>query len=230
LKTSYKTADGRALFIIVDLDPAYRPGAINLGFSPSDEGLIKSFPAESPDLERIYRNFQRYGEDMFAQRAQRQPVPWDRALSAFLSATAGHPINWWLVGSAALAVRGVEIAPQDLDLATDGAGAKRLGELLLEYLVEPVIDCRQDWISDWWGRAFLHARVEWVGDVHADVDRPDAADFGPVAASRLESVKWQGWEISVPPLDLQMQVSQRRGLDERVEKIKQYLARAERRP
>ncbi len=98
-----------------------------------------------------------------------------------------------------------------------------MGELLLEYLVEPVVDCRLAWISDWWGRAFLHARVEWVGDVHADVDQPHAVDFGPVAASRLETVNWHGNEIRVPPLDLQMQVSKRRGLDERVKEIERFL-------
>lgn len=229
MKTICKTVDKHVLFIIVDLDPAYHQGACNLGFTPTDEGLERLFPAESPYLERIYRNFQRYGEEMIIQRAQLHPVPWEQALLAFLSATAGQPIDWWLVGSAALAVRGVDISPQDLDIATDGIGAQRLGELLLDFLVEPVVDCHEGWISDWWGRAFLHARVEWVGDVHADVDRPHATDFGPVAASRLEIVKWQGQEIRVPPLELQLQVSERRGLDERVENIKHFLLLKDRR-
>lgn len=223
MKTIYKTVDKQVLFIIVGLDPAYHEGACGLGFTPTDEGLVRSFPAGSAYLERIYQNFERYGEEMIMQKAQLHPVPWERALSAFLSATAGQPINWWLVGSAALAVRGVDIAPQDLDIATDGIGAQRLGELLLDFLVEPVVDCHQDWISDWWGRAFLQARVEWVGDVHADVDQPNATDFGPVAASRLEVVNWHSKEIYVPPLDLQLEVSKRRGLVERTEKISRFL-------
>ncbi|MEW6406304.1 MAG: hypothetical protein AB1649_31345, partial [Chloroflexota bacterium] len=165
----------------VELDPAYRQGACNLGFTPTDNGLVRSFPAKSLYLEHIYRNFERLGEEMIMQSEQLHPVPWEQALLAFLSATAGQLIDWWLVGSAALAVRGVNITPQDLDIVTDGVGAQRLGELLLDFLVEPVVDCHQAWISDWWGRAFLHARVEWVGDVHADVDQPHATDFGPVA-------------------------------------------------
>jgi len=42
------------------------------------------------------------------------------------------------------------------------------------------------------------------------------SDFGPVAASRLETVTWEGWQLRVPPLDLQRAVSERRGLTTRV--------------
>ncbi len=226
MKTICKTVDRHVSFIIVELDPAYHQAAFNLGFTPTDDGLERSFSAAAPHLERIYRNFERYAEEMIMQTAKVHPVPWEQALLAFLSATTNQSIDWWLVGSAALAVRGVDIVPQDLDIATDGAGAQRLGELLLDFLVEPVDNC-QDWISDWWGRAFLHARLEWVGDVHENIDQPNVTDFGPVAASRLDIVKWHGKEIRVPPIDLQLQVSEQRGLNERVEKIKDFLSRSE---
>ncbi len=39
---------------------------------------------------------------------------------------------------------------------------------------------------------------------------------GHAAAARLERVTWEGWQLRVPPLDLQRAVSQRRGLTERV--------------
>ena len=74
----------------------------------------------------------------------------------------------------------------------------------------------------------MYARVEWVGDVHTNTDQPYATDLGPIAASRREAVNWQGKEIRIPPLDLQLQVSERRGLGERVEKIKHYLSKTER--
>jgi hypothetical protein len=31
--------------------------------------------------------------------------------------------DWWLTGSDALAVRGVDVSPRDLDVVTDAAGA-----------------------------------------------------------------------------------------------------------
>jgi hypothetical protein len=71
-------------------------------------------------------------------------------------------------------------------------------------------------ISDYWGRAFLTARLEWIGTPRALVDSPAPSDFGPIAASRLETVTWEGFELRVPPLELQRAVSQRRGLTSRV--------------
>ena len=223
MKTLQRTAGSDVLFIVSELDPELQQVVTDLGFTPIDDGLSKAFPATSPNLDRIYRNFERYAEEMIMQRAELRPVPWEQALQAFLSAVEGKPINWWLTGSGALAVRGMDVAPLDLDIITDTAGASSLGEALADYLIEPVIDCSRTWFGDRWGRAFLHARVEWVGDVHEDVDQQDATDFGPVAGSRLETVNWQGHEIRVPPLYLQLDVSKRRGLAERVEKIQRAL-------
>jgi hypothetical protein len=64
-------------------------------------------------------------------------------------------------------------------------------------------------------RETLH-RLEWIGAPKAGVDSPAPSDFGPIAASRLETVAWEGWQLRVPPLDMQRAVSQRRGLTTRV--------------
>lgn len=64
-------------------------------------------------------------------------------------------IQWYLAGSAALAARGLDVAPRDLDLIADDAGAHSLGDLLFDTLIHPVEDAR-GWISNWFGRAFFH--------------------------------------------------------------------------
>ena len=48
------------------------------------------------------------------------------------------------------------------------------------------------------------------------------SDAGPTAASNLETIVWQGVDIRVPLLDMQLAVSQPRGLTGRVEKIKRF--------
>ena len=60
-------------------------------------------------------------------------------------------------GSAALAVRGVDVGPGDVDLVTDDDDAVRLGAAMVDHLIEPV--CDVDWISRRWGRAWLGCRV-----------------------------------------------------------------------
>ncbi len=100
-------------------------------------------------------------------------------------------VDWWLTGSAALAARGVSVTPGDLDLVVSAADARRVGDLLIDGLVEPVAPAA--WFCDWWGWAMLGARVEWVGGVGPASDQPEPTDFGLIAAARVETVRWQDW-------------------------------------
>jgi hypothetical protein len=112
-------------------------------------------------------------------------------------------------------------------VARDPARALRalsLGAIFADALIEPVVYDSGSPLSDYWGRAFPGARLEWVGAPKAGVDSPSPSDFGPVAASRLETVTWEGWPLRVPPLDLQRAVSQRRGLTTRVALIDAMLS------
>jgi hypothetical protein len=222
MRTACKTGGGQTAFIIADLELAYHQAARDLAYSAIPEGFAKTYPSDTPHLDETYRNFAQYAEPMVLQTARVVPVPWEQALHAFLDRIAGEPINWWLAGSAALAVRGVPLMPRDFDLIVDDASAQQLGGLLLDHLIEPVLPV-EGWFCNWWGRAFLHARFEWVGGVDARADHPEVSDFGPTAARRLETIMWHGRAIRVPPLDLQLQVNRRRGLTERVMQIEQLL-------
>jgi hypothetical protein len=227
MKTLCRTVEEKTYFIIADVDVAYHDTLRNLDFIQVEDGFAKAFPAESPHMQAIYQNFASHAEELILQAAGVHPVPWEQALLAFIARVKYRPdINWWLAGSTALAVRGLEVLPHDIDLILDDAGAHKVGELLLDCLIEPVQDSR-GWISNWFGRAFLHARIEWVGGVDAKVDTPEVTDFGPTAASRLETINWRGHEILVPPLDLQLRVSERRGLIKRVEIIQRAMKTAE---
>ena len=224
MRTIYRTAGSQIYFIISELDAAYHDAARDLAYNRVEDGFAKVYPANTPHLDRIYQNFEHYAEEMILQMARVHAVPWEQALLAFLQIIEEQNIDWWLTGSAALSVRGLDVTPRDLDLVVDDKGAQKLGELLLNYLIEPVVDT-QGWFCKWFGRAFLHARVEWVGGVDESADEPEISDFGPTAASQLESTNWRGYEIRVPRLDLQLKVNERRGLTERVEKIKHAMSR-----
>lgn len=219
LSTEYRTERNDVLFVVRDLPERYHAVASRVGLEPVAGGLARRFPAESLYLDRAYRNFARLVEEYILAEAGEGPSRWDVALEAFLGAIHGQALDWFLAGSASLAVRDLAVTPGDIDLATDAAGARRLAELLPDALIEPIIPVT-GWICAWWGRAYLGARVEWVGDVHASVDLPEPTDFGPVAASRLDTVHWRGHSLRVPPLDLMLAVSERRGLVERAALIR----------
>lgn len=177
------------------------------------------YPAGTPHLEQAWENFARYMDLILRQAAKLEPVPWREALRELCRRTDGRVVGWWLTGSAALAVRGAPIEPGDIDLVCDVPDAIALGDLFSDAIIEPALPAASEWLSEWWGRAFCGARIEWIGGAKPWVDDPAPCDFGPVAAARLDTVPFEDWPIQVPPLDLQRAVCQRRGLTDRVAMI-----------
>jgi hypothetical protein len=57
------------------------------------------------------------------QHAGLRPVRWELALKEFLARLEDAEVKRWLLGSGALAVRGLDVAPRDLDFAVSVAGA-----------------------------------------------------------------------------------------------------------
>jgi len=222
LRISRKTLGRKTHFLVSDLDPAYHKTAKDLGFVERDEGFVRVFEADTPHLSQIFERFVFCAEEMILQAAGAKPVPWGKALLSFLERASGSNIDWWLAGSGALAVQGIDLVPRDLDVFTDSSGAQQLGRAMSDWLVEPVQE-NHDWIARWFGRAFAHARIEWVGDVEKWVDERGPSDFGPMARTRLQTVRWGGYTIRVPPLEMQLAVCERRGLKDRVQKIQRAL-------
>ena len=209
-------------FVVTDVDPPLAQAVLDLGYQREEGEYVRSFRAPASPVARAFANFERNAEEIVLQKAGVRPVPWDQALEAFVSRVVAEPVDWWIAGSTALAVRGVDVAPRDIDLVTDEAGAKRLAEMFGDALVEPLTEV-DDWICRWWARSFLGAVVEWVADVKPHVDEPDPADFGPAAARALERLEWRGYEVRVPPLELQLAVTERRGLADRAAAIRRLL-------
>ncbi len=218
VRTRRWTEGGTTWFAVGSLEPelADPAGRLLMDYERHGDEWWRGYPAGTPQLDRCWENFSAQVPAMLRQAASLDPVPWREALRELCERTAGGRAGWWLTGSAALAVRGAPIEPGDLDLVCTAEEAFRLGEVFADALIEPVARSGDGWISDWWGRAFWAARIEWIGGPNPAADQPQPADFGLVAASRLQTVRWEDWLIRVPPLDLQRAVSQRRGLPGRV--------------
>ncbi|QBD81109.1 hypothetical protein EPA93_36115 [Ktedonosporobacter rubrisoli] len=224
MKTQLLTEGTLSYFVVSELDALQADGVQNLGFTPYRDGFARAYPTTTPHLETFYCNFARSAQAMILQRAGACHVPWEQTLEDLVQRLTSYNLRWWLIGSAALAVRGIAISPGDLDLATDEAGALQFGEILFDALVGPLEDA-QGWISKWFGRAFLHSRVEWAGGIREDADEQGVTEYGPAAASRLETILWRGYQILVPPLDIQLAVNERRGLQERTSQIELAFSR-----
>lgn len=222
MRPYFQTDGATASFVVADVEPAYHDVLRGLYYLPEGDVFSKHFPAETPELDGIFHHFERSADAMVRQAAGQDRVPWESVLEQLFELTRSHNVDWYLVGSAALAVRGLAISPGDVDLVTSEQGAEELERLLRDHRVEP-LQRSEGWIWRSFGRAFLGGRLEWVGGVNEGADKPEASDYGPVALSRLEVVRWRGVEIKVPPLDLQLAVNERRGRIERAAQIRQWL-------
>ena len=194
MRTERWDEDGRVAFVLAGLDDRYRAAARGLGFGEERDAFARWFPAGSTEVDRAYDGFTKAIGPMLRQKAGEEPVPWADALRAVIAATDDQGVDWWLVGSEALAVLAV-MAP-----------------LLSSALVAPVAPVGETpgWFCAWWCRVFVGACVDIAGDTFAWVDQPEPADFGPHAVARLESVVWEGHRLRVPPLGLQRAVNLRR--------------------
>jgi hypothetical protein len=195
-------------------DPALGQALVDLYFPREDDRYAKRFPAGSFTDATLVR-FREALMPLLRQTARLDTVPWREALHDAVRRLDGAGIDWWLVGSAALAVRGLQVEPRDIDLVISDADARRAADAFEDVLIEPAVET-DGWISRWFGRAWLSARVEWVAGVSPAVDEPFPSDFGPAAAAALTEIEWEQTVIRVPPIELQREVSARRGLADRV--------------
>jgi hypothetical protein len=216
MSTALRVVGRVAEFVVTTADPTFQDRIVHMGWQPADADVfVRRFAADN-DVERIHENFARHLAEMLLQSARLRRVRWEDALQTFLDRVDGSRLSWWLYGSGALAVRGFDVDPGDLDFAV--GDAHHAGLLFEDLLVEPVT--RHDgWVAEWTGRAFTGALFEWLA---IPFDR-EPHEQGSAAAHRLETVDWRGRQVLVPPLDLQLAVAQRRGLHDRVALIRQAL-------
>lgn len=223
VSTELRMSGGDGVFVARTDEPDLRRALRQLAFTEADGAFVRAFPADTPGLHESYVRFKRTLDDVLAQESGRRIPPWEDALDAVAVRLASLHAEWFLVGSGALAVRGIEVVPHDLDLViADQAVA---AEAFRHVQIEPVSENRPgSWIARWFGRAFLHARIEWIAEVDPAADTYAAPnDYGAEASSRLEIVRWGDHDLAVAPLDRLLAVTERRGLAERAGAIRDFL-------
>jgi hypothetical protein len=216
--TALRLERERAQYVVTTSDPTFKERIVHMGWQPSGDDTFVRRVAATTDSERIYKNFKLHLEEMLLQSARMSRVPWEDALAEFLRRQSGTGLQWWLYGSGALAVRGLDVDPGDLDFAVDDAF--HAGAILDDLLVEPV-RILPNWVARSGGRAFYGTLIEFLADARPEFEPHEQ---GMAARARLETVSWRGWEVRVPPLDLQLTIALRRGLADRAAMIREAMA------
>jgi hypothetical protein len=159
-----------------------------------------------------------------------RPVPFTAAIEEVVArvapslASAGVP--WIVGGSGAAALQGVRIEPRDIDLATTSEGVRRMGDVLAEYLIEPV--GRSRWGGGpprWAARAFVGTfqegvRVEWA---EAEAPASGPSEWSVVTLEHPEWTQLKGTEVPVVPLEFALVKAHRLERRDRVDAIVERL-------
>lgn len=158
---------------------------------------------------------------MFDRLGYFAPAPWEKALTEFCKGTQGTNIDWWLTGRCAACIHGIKMNPHDADIMIDSGSVDEITDVFSDCLIEPIVDIN-GWLTKDFGVIFLHARIDIASDPQEILDTPEPV-CGPYARQNFETIKWNGYEIQVPPLELQLNVNKRRERMDRVKLIEDFL-------
>jgi len=143
----------------------------------------------------------------------------DNTIEWICSVHENNGIKWWLAGSAALYVRGIDVLPHDIDVMTYKTEIMKLKGSVENYISEPFHHVT-NWVVKGFGVVYRQYRIDYAFEPEEWVDGNGYLDFGPYAQSHLEKIKWNDHTIFVPPLELHIKSNFDRGRIEIVNKIK----------
>lgn len=216
------TPDGVQVRIATD-DSARLDALARLGFPIEGSHAVRTFPANTAHLDTAIRNLSVTIEAMVVQVLEALPIAWPEMLMDFLAVAAEMDHPYAVVGSCAIAIRGVPIAPGDIDVITTPAGVDDYSHRYRSSLVVPAATV--DGFGRWARAYVMGGRLEWLGNP----PRPFDGTWPRSAASwsvhwPFEEVAWQGTVVRVPPLAIQRDIEELRGRQQNVAAIEKHLA------
>ncbi len=179
--------------------------------------------ANVPDMEIIAGNFEKHGVESLEQLLKIRPAPWEQALSALIEKLAGTGIRWYINGSAAMAIWGIDVAPRDLNIMfPDLSDFDRVRQLFLGETIYPIERC-DSWVLAGLGGLFVHANIGLAFRNAPDVSQPKELDWMGRDMSQLMEVEWMGRKVVVSPLEWLRRDNQDLGRPDRVELIERFM-------
>jgi hypothetical protein len=171
------------------------------------------------DLALMAENFAAYLREQ--QDHEQRRARCAQALDWLCRTHAEHAIDWWLTGSAALFVRGLDLIPHDIDVMTYKSEIPRIHAAINQQIVEPFHHV-SGWVVKGFGVINQNYRIDYAFEAEEWVDTNGPVDFGPMAERDREVVVWNGHTILVPKLHYHLlpnRVRQRQGVVAQIERL-----------
>ena len=207
---------------IHNFDKKYEPILQSCFYQQVENGYIKIYPRHAKYLDNMMVRYAAHAQEMFDQLGYFQAAPWEKGLEQFCQKIDRAGIDWWLTGSCAACIRGIELQPHDIDIMIDSKDVENMTELFQDVLIEPIVDTH-GWVTKDFGVIFMDVRIDIASDPDPILDHPDPIDCGPYARDHIETLHWNGHDIRIPPIELQITANKKRGRHNRVKKMEEYV-------
>ena len=196
------------VFCVENVEPKYIENIEHAWFKKEGDRYIKEYPNNFDNKEIIKKNFQKLGESMFKNEGN-----WEISLETFAEKCLKENIDWIIVGSISEAVRGINIIPHDIDIIVYEKDFLKIQSLFLDFLIEPFVDQRGNFILQYFGRLCLEGIMF---DIVADNDINKEYYI-------YENMVWKNYNIKIKPIKKRYEIEVKRNRIERIEKIKEYM-------
>lgn len=169
-----------------------------------------------PDFEYCAKNFAQYGEVFIRQQLKLQPAPWEAALERFACEMEQTGVDWYVHGSAAMALWRIDVAPKDVNVIIPNASDfDKIRNHFYKLAVKPIERCEQ-WIMSGLGTLFLEAGVG-ISFHNRELE--------PFDLSKLSKTVYHGRQIFLENLEDLKRDNQNFGRPERVKLIEERMRR-----
>ncbi|MCL2047648.1 MAG: hypothetical protein FWG87_02865 [Defluviitaleaceae bacterium] len=162
--------------------------------------------------EAVVSNFARMGKSWIEG-----VFDWKGVLLLLAEMFARNGIEWYIIGSVGEAVRGVDIAPHDIDIGVHTRDFYKVRDLTREYVIEPLGDNKGNWIVRYFGKLCIDgASVDIAADEKLNMENRKYP---------CDRVSWSGYDLFVEPLQKRYEVELQRGREDRIRAMEEFMKR-----
>jgi AraC-like DNA-binding protein len=178
--------------------------------------FIKQFDNVA-DFEYCAKNFEKYGETAIKQALKMIPAPWERALDLFATEMQSLGVDWYVHGSTAMALWGIDVPPRDVNIIiANYSDFDTVRERFYKLAIHPIERC-DNWLMSGLGTIFMEANIGLA--FHNK-------ELEPYDMSRLTKLTHNGHEVWVESLEALRRDNENYGRPERVALIEKRMAQS----
>ena len=180
---------------------------------PVGNSFIKQYDNVA-DFEYCAENFTKHGEEMIKQELKLLPSPWQKALELFAAEMEKLNVPWYVHGSVAMALWGIDVTPRNLDIIVPNySDFDKVRSQFYKLAIRPIERC-DNWVMSGGGTIFMEAAISiWCHN----------KELEPYDMSGHKKVIHNGHEIFIESLEMLKQANERYDRPERVALIEERM-------